>query len=366
MANINITQKKCPACGGPIAFDPARGKLVCEYCGTELDIDTGGAQTNSSATPHKLDIGFDFDSLNAQATDPNAEDLPIYNCTQCGAEIIAPAENFALNCPYCGNNIVLTQKASGKLRPDGIVPFKFKASELPAMLTSYYKNKPLLPRKFFSESALSKVTGLYVPFWVFNGTLSGEVTLHAENTRSYREGDYDCIDTSSYELGRDVSMVFEDLPVDASAKVDDALMDSIEPFDMSEVKPFDMSYLAGYTADRFDVAKASIAYRAEERMRTTAEVIAAARAGAGYQSSRVTGGRLKADLKAKYILLPAYLFSISFGGTDYKFAVNGQTGKVVGTLPSDKGIKRRIFLLRLLIILAVVLGIAFVSYMMGR
>ena len=362
----NVAQKKCPACGGPIAFDPAKGKLVCEYCGTELDIDTGGAQTNSSTTPHKLDIGFDFDSLNAQATDPNAEDLPIYNCTQCSAEIIAPAENFALNCPYCGNNIVLTQKASGKLRPDGIVPFKFKASELPAMLTSYYKNKPLLPRKFFSESALSKVTGLYVPFWVFNGTLSGDLEFRGEKIRTYRQGDYRCTDTSTYDLGRSVSMSFKDLPVDASAKVEDALMDSIEPFDMSDVKPFDMSYLAGFTADRFDVAKNDIAQRAEKRMRSTADSIARARCGAGYNNISSWGGKFKADLKARYLLLPAYLFTIKYEGVNYSFAVNGQTGKVVGSLPSDKSLKRGIFIKRLILGLFAVLGIAFVMYMTGR
>ena len=359
----NVEQRKCPACGGPISFDPVKGKLVCEYCGTEVDIET---QDDDSDHSEKLDIGFDFNSLNDQATDPDAEALPIYNCTQCGAEIIASAENFALNCPYCGNNIVLTQKVSGKLRPDGVVPFKFKASELPAMLSHYYKNKPLLPRNFFSESALSKVTGLYVPFWVFNGTLSGDLQFRGEIRRTYREGDYDCTDSSLYDLGRNVSMSFEDLPVDASIKVDDALMDSLEPFDVKDAKPFDMSYLAGYTADRFDVPKYAIAARAEKRMQATAAAIAQSRCGAGYGSVSFRGGKLKADLKAKYLLLPAYLFSISFGGKDYSFAVNGQTGKVVGTLPSDKSLKRKLFLKRVLTVLVLVLGLAFAGYMMGR
>ena len=358
----NVSQKKCPACGGPISYDPEKGKLVCEYCGTEVDIET----EEQNDQPEELDIDFDFNELNEQAMHPDAEDLPIYNCTQCGAEIIAPAENFALNCPYCGNNIVLTQKVSGKMRPDGVVPFKFKASELPSMLAAYYKDKPLLPKKFFSESALSKVTGLYVPFWVFNGTLSGNLQYRGENVRTYRQGDYRCTDTAVFDLGRAVSMDFKDLPVDASTKVDDALMDSIEPFDISETKPFDMSYLAGYTADRFDVAKGAVSYRAEQRMRRTAESVAASRCGAGYGSVFFQGGRLNAHLKAKYLLLPAYLFTINYGGQDYSFAVNGQTGKVTGTLPSDKSLKRKMFFKRLLMILVLVLGFTFAKYMMGR
>ena len=132
------------------------------------------------------------------------------------------------------------------------------------------------------------------------------------------------------------------------------------------VKPFDTSYLAGYTADRFDVAKSDISERAERRMRTTAESIAEARCSAGYAHTYLRGGKLKADLKARYLLLPAYLFSIKYGKQDYFFAVNGQTGKVVGNLPSDKSLKRGIFLKRMLIILALVLGFAFAKYMMGR
>ena len=77
-------------------------------------------------------------------------------------------------------------------------------------------------------------------------------------------------------------------------------------------------------------------------------------------------GRPTAASVEKYILLPAYLFTINYGGQDYSFAVNGQTGKITGTLPSDKSLKRKMFFKRLLIILLLVLGFSFVNYMMGR
>ena len=47
--------------------------------------------------------------------------------------------------------------------------------------------------------------------------------------------------------------------------------------------------------------------------------------------------------RARYVLLPVYLLNLSFEGQDYHFAVNGQTGKVVGTLPEDKALKRKYF-----------------------
>ena len=33
-----LKEQKCPACGGSSRFDPVKGKLVCEYCGTVFDI----------------------------------------------------------------------------------------------------------------------------------------------------------------------------------------------------------------------------------------------------------------------------------------------------------------------------------------
>lgn len=360
MQEKKIVEQKCRQCGGAMRFDPKKGKLVCDYCGTVIDV-------NSSAQDTQTELGgFDFNALNDQATVADAADLPVYNCESCGAEVIAPPEQAALTCPYCANNIVLTDKVSGKLRPDGVIPFRLTAKELPDAMQRYYKNKALLPKNFFSESRMGRITGVYVPFWVFSGRLSGTLDYRATRVSKHRSGDYEVTDTDHYRLTRDVSMSFEDMPVDASAKIRNDLMDPLEPFDMSEVKPFDMSYLAGFTADRFDEAKSDIASRAENRMRTTAEAVADSQAGRGYSTANRCGGSLRADIKAKYLLLPVYLFHISHGGKDYDFAVNGQTGKVVGTLPIDKGVSRTYFLVRMLGCAAAVAAISLATYFMGR
>ena len=34
-----ITNYQCPACTGPLHFDPATGKLVCDYCGSSYTTD---------------------------------------------------------------------------------------------------------------------------------------------------------------------------------------------------------------------------------------------------------------------------------------------------------------------------------------
>jgi len=364
-----IAEQKCPACGAPLRFDPAAGKLVCDYCGTVTELkekpETASGSKEESAPEDDSLEGFDFANMTDLVTDPNAMDLPIYNCVSCGAEVIAPAEQVALTCPYCSNNIVLTEKVSGKLRPDGIIPFRIRAKDLPSAVNRFYKGKKLLPRHFFSEATMGKVTGVYVPFWVFNGDLYGTLTYDAQTTSSTRSGDYIITKTDYYNLVREAALSFKDLPVDASGKVDDRLMDSLEPFDSGETKEFDMRYLAGFTADRFDQKKGEIAERAEKRMKNTAYGLVNTRAAAGYSSVTSRGGRLKARMDAKYILFPVYMFDISHAGKNYHFAVNGQTGKVVGDLPTDSSVSMLYFLKRFGLVSGALIAYSVAKYMLG-
>jgi hypothetical protein len=42
--------------------------------------------------------------------------------------------------------------------------------------------------------------------------------------------------------------------------------------------------------------------------------------------------------KVHYALLPVWMLNTKWNGKDFLFAMNGQTGKLVGDLPVDKGL----------------------------
>ena len=368
-----IKEQKCEACGGSLVFDPKSGKLVCEYCGTVYEIKEEATEAGAAAAaaqgaggaaaagipgqapsgegeevpipqgPSATEVeGFNFHELNEMVTDENAEDLPVYNCRSCGAEIIAPPSQISLTCPYCGNNIVLTEKVSGKLRPNGVLPFKIVPKDLP-----------------------DAMTGVYVPFWTFSGGVNGTMKYLGETVSNTVVGSYRITETKEYALDRDVNISFDSVPVDASGRIEDKLMDSLEPFDMKEAKPFDMRYLAGFTADRFDVAKDNIEKRARDRMTSSVSNIARAQVS-GYSNVRSLGGRLNFNIDAKYLLFPVYMFDIKHDGKAYHFAVNGQTGKVVGEIPTDKTVSFFYFAKRALAVAAAVLAFAVLKYLGGR
>ncbi len=357
MDQDHISEQKCEQCGAALRYDPERAMLVCDSCGNTIEI--------KEETVEEIQVeGLDFNQMRQQVTDEDAEALPIYNCLSCGAEVIAPPEQMALTCPYCGNNIVLTDKVSGKLRPDGIIPFRITSKQLPDAMNNYYKDKELLPGNFFSEQTMSKVTGVYVPFWIFNGRMTGVLRFTGTRSTSSRHGDYIVTHTGHYSMTRDVNVPFVNVPVDASGKIDDDLMDSLEPFNMQDVKPFDMRYLAGFTADRFDQDKGDVSDRAMRRMTSTTERVVA-QSVSGYAGAVRTGGNLRAEVSARYMLLPVYMFDILYGGEKYHFAVNGQSGKIIGNLPVDKGKSSRYFWKRFGIAAGIIIAIIIIKYLLG-
>ena len=57
----------------------------------------------------------------------------------------------------------------------------------------------------------------------------------------------------------------------------------------------------------------------------------------GYETCVPAGKNVQVHPKAvKYALLPVWLLSTQWNGKNYLFAMNGQTGKLIGDLPIDK------------------------------
>jgi hypothetical protein len=127
------------------------------------------------------------------------------------------------------------------------------------------------------------------------------------------------------------------VPVDASSKTPDDVMDSIEPYDFADLKPFAAPYLSGFLAERFDVSQEDSFGRANRRMEGSAENKIKASLTKYGRVRRHKDEKSSEWTTARYALLPVWLLHSFFEGKDYLFAMNGQTGKMLGNLPIDKG-----------------------------
>ena len=174
-----------------------------------------------------------------------------YTCPSCGAELICDETTAATSCPYCGNTTIVPGQLSGMQKPDYIIPFKLSKEDAIAALKNHYKKKPLLPKAFSAQNHIDSIQGIYVPFWLFNGSTSANLSYHCTRVEKHQEGNYDIINTDHYSVQRSGTVKFERIPVKASSKMPEENMNAIEPFQYDELTPFSNAYLPGFLADKY-------------------------------------------------------------------------------------------------------------------
>lgn len=378
-----IINYKCPACTGPLHYVGESGMMECDYCGSKYTVaeiedlykekvesaaeasaaetaeDQTEAESTYAQTHSSSEGGWDTSSLENWTT--SGQGLRAYSCPSCGAELICDANTAATRCPYCGNPTVVPGQLSGMLKPDYVLPFKLKKEDAQKALLRHYQGKALLPDTFRDEKNIQEIQGVYVPFWLFDGTARVVLDIDAADRSSFMDGEYEVTETKHYEVHRDGDVTFEKIPVDAASKMPDEYMDALEPYDYKKLEPFSMAYLAGFLADKFDVSVEQSAKRADERAANTAEDIV--RNTVSYDSVTIRNRKVSLKRgKVHYALIPTYLLTIRWENKQYMFAVNGQTGKVVGELPSSKEKERKEFLKSFLATL--IIGIPVLSILM--
>lgn len=356
-----VTNYQCPACTGPLHYSAKSGKLACDYCGSSFDVaeiealyarkeaeaaaakqaadakaEAAQAAKAEAAEAAAASGGWDTSDL-SRDWGAEADGLRVYSCPSCGAELICDQSTAATACPYCGNPAIVPGQFSGALRPDYILPFRLSKDDAVQALRAHYKGKPFLPRSFTSANHIEQIQGVYVPFWLFDGGAEGAASYRASNTNVYETGDYEITETRHYHVVRAGSLAFEKIPVDASSKMPDDHMDSIEPFDYAQLRPFSTAYLPGYLADKYDVTIDDSRDRADTRCRETlAQALRDTVTGYGACVTEREDIALRRG-KVHYALLPVWMLSTKWRGQDFLFAMNGQTGKLVGDLPTDRG-----------------------------
>jgi DNA-directed RNA polymerase subunit RPC12/RpoP len=330
-----LQEFKCPCCDGSIEFDSRSQNMRCPYCSNEFDVDTLMSYQEDLNAQGDDDMQWDMPAGQAW-TEDEATGLRTYACEVCGGEIIGDAAMAATQCPFCGSSVVMKAQFAGDLKPDLVIPFKVDKQQAKEALKKHYAGKRLLPKVFKDESRVREVKGMYVPFWLFDADAEGFVRYKATRVRTWSNSEYRYTETSHYSVLRSGGLGFAHVPVDGSSKMDDTLMESIEPFDLSEAVDFHTAYLSGYLADKYDVDAESSIQRANERIKRSTEE-AFADTVMGYHSVIPVNTNISlSNGIAKYALCPVWILNTQWNGKNYTFAMNAQTGKLVGDLPVDK------------------------------
>lgn len=347
-----VIQYKCPGCGADMHYDSISRRLKCDSCGREMDIDkmpppeidrddNGDQDAPEVELYQSRDIGDEksFGSYAKAAGYHTFEGVEgsQYACKNCGAVVITTTDTAATSCSFCGAPVVLGDRLSGEMAPALIVPFTIGKQDAMDAFRKWCKNGRLTPKGFMTADRVKSITGMYVPFWLYDLEGTGEADCTATRVRSYTRGNYIYTETKYYHVYRRVHLGYSKVPVDASEKMNDELMDKLEPFSYNELKAFKMPYLAGYLAEKYNYNDKQMLPRVMGRVKRYAE---------DYLRSTITGystvhyNRSNIDLhqaNAYYTMLPVWMVCYDYRDSEHIFAMNGQTGKIVGKPPISKG-----------------------------
>lgn len=331
-----LQQLKCPCCDGGIEFDTTTQKMKCPFCDTEFEVETILAYDAECSAVRPENMSWDTAAGGTWEQGEN-DGLRVYICNTCGGEIVTDETTGATECPFCGNPVVMSGQFAGALKPDLVIPFKVDKKAAIAALQKHYKGKPLLPKVFKDQNHIKEVKGLYVPVWLFDTDADAHIHYKATRVRHWSDSSYNYTETSHYAVTRAGGIGFQNVPVDGSSKMDDALMESIEPFDISGAVDFQTAYLSGFLADKYDVDADASVQRANERIKRSTEDHFASTV-MGYTTVVPVNSSINLQNgRARYALLPVWILNTQWNGQKFTFAINGQTGKIAGDLPVDKG-----------------------------
>lgn len=349
-----VIHYKCPNCGSDMAFDSRTGSLRCASCGRTDNIENM-KKHSSSDEDGTFHYEMDEDDIKAADSayeqdyaDANSGDEPSrhstfqeheaheYHCKNCGAVLITEANTTATTCSFCGAGVVLSDRLTGNLAPAKVVPFTISKEQAQEAFKKWCKKGLLTPSGFMTADRIKNITGLYVPFWLYDMNGRGEAEATCTRVRTYSDADWIYTETKYYNVYRKVDLNYSRVPCDASRKMEDGMMDKLEPYHYDNLKAFNMPYLAGYIAEKYDFTDEDMLPRIKQRVGSYVD---------NYLSSTINGYSSvmyhRKDIsirkkKADYTLLPVWMVCYDYKQAEHIFAMNGQTGKIVGKPPLSK------------------------------
>lgn len=346
---MDALNNKCPACGADITFNPTSQLWECGYCSSKYTLEQIQQSNNVVVDePNVVDALLPEDTIG---------DVDVYRCKNCGAEIMADQTTTSTFCVYCGSTAILKERILNGRAPDYIIPFKTTKDDAINGFKKITKGKLLMPKSFKDPKNIEKITGIYIPFWAYDLEANGEIEFEASDTKTWRDANYKYKKIDRYSIRKSGHFDFLKVLADASTRFPDDLMDSLEPFDYNALTSYNHAYLSGFLAEKYDVDQLEGLKRVTGR--TNATAVELMQNTVGHSEQKIINNGIRVSSRyTHYVLLPVWMLNINYNNKTYTFAMNGQTGKVIGNIPI--GIKETIIWSIIFFAILFVIGFIFV------
>ena len=336
----------CKNCNHALVYDPDTRTLVCSFCGSSFMAEEVESESKK--------LRQDLKPVSANEVYGTKEekymDCYIYQCSECGGEIIVNDTEASTYCIYCGNPNVVFSRVAKQRCPEYILPFMISKKKALELVHREIDFGPYIPKEI-KDLTVDCIRGIYIPYWIVSATYTDAVIVEGPKKNSQSE-------TSMY--GRAGRLTIKDFPIDASKTIPDALTARLEPFDLAKLRPFDEDYLAGFYSNVSDVTYGDLKDTVMRRAQTYFHKEAIADAGVlpikDFETPilkdvviepdikkyvKASKPHIKLDEDMVYAMLPVWFMTFRYEGKPYTILVNGDSGKVVYSIP---WLKKKFFL----------------------
>lgn len=289
----------------------------------------------------------------------------MYACTACGAVVESDVREVATRCAYCASPLVDTKRAASAI--DAVVPFRLSKRAALERLRAHIGDRWWTPealRKLARRGQLQtdSVQGVLVPFYAYDATLradySARVGVHWERTETRqaktrrpkpdKAGETIHIEpeqpqtrtklvreTEWFDLRGSMGTQLDGHLVCASAGLSGERARALAPFDLGRAAAFDPRLLLGWSAELPSKARRDIDREAHATLSDLGR--------AHLRDQHLTGDvhrlrtvELDVEIhRVRLVLLPIWLATVRLGGAPVQLAINGQSGRCVGRVPTS-------------------------------
>ena len=271
-------------------------------------------------------------------------------CPNCGVELTCSVLAPATKCHWCHTLIPASLYIENPNMPEQILPFKLDKTEAKKIIDEYMSKRQKYSTKEFLDNYNSdNIVAVYLPYMLV------DINLHSENRGALKNyTHYDC-ETNIEYVSRDFDMTIENALVEASKSSffnsinsTSNVISSVVPFDIENAVEFNANYLNGYLSENrelnLELLKPQInkivenntnKFLYDEMKEYYDKVGNTNRETYWYHKKNTIIGSQWSS-----IFLPVWIYSYceKIDGVNkiYYIAVNGRTGKIVGSIPMNK------------------------------
>ena len=320
---------ECPQCAGTMAYAALDGGITCSFCGYH--------ETMPLETVGKSAETFEFTT---EVVQQSAQGWGIarkeVECRACAGRLVTSVGELTAVCAFCGSTNIIHHKAHQEvLRPRFLIPFALNDEQVTAKLKQWLgKGGWLTPSKLKQTAAVGGLTPIYLPYWTFDAravaTWKAEVGHKETNNLGGRTQSTTVWKAQSGE----VDQPFTNVQVNGSEHISGARFGRIQEFDMNALVPYDPKYLTGVRAQAYEVPLEKAWAKARHRLRDLTKQ----RCKAQIEGTDIENFVMDLDFQDeswRYMLVPVYIATYFYNNKTHQLLINGQTGKIAGSRPTD-------------------------------